>query len=251
VSERAALVVIGGGVIGASVCYRLAQAGARVTCVERSFPAAGATGASFSVDVTARTTPRSFFDLSVAAAWEHAALEDELGAAPWRSPAPALEWGRAADERDAVRDRVQRLRDWGYPAELVEREAAQRLAPAVRFAEDDDARVALYPEGAWYDVVVLTQLLLWHDERPRAGAVSNRRYFSAVPTEDTGRSAMGPVRASDVEPQAAPRCPDCGQPMLYKGGTYGFVHCSWMLLYREGGWLDEAGNVLPDRRLNG
>jgi glycine/D-amino acid oxidase-like deaminating enzyme len=163
--KRADIVVIGGGVTGASVSGALARAGARVVCVERSFPGAGASGASFSVDISSRKTPKAFFDLSVAAAREHAALEQELGAAPWRHPAITLEWGQTAHERTVVRERVQRLRDWGYPAELIDRRAAERLLPAVRFADDADDQIARYADQAWYDTVVLTQLSLWHAQQ--------------------------------------------------------------------------------------
>jgi glycine/D-amino acid oxidase-like deaminating enzyme len=163
--ERADIVVIGGGVIGASVSYALARAGAQVVCVERSFPGSGASGASFSVDISSRKTPKAFFDLSVAAAGEHAALAHELGAAPWRHPTVTLEWGQTAHERSVVRERVERLRDWGYPAELIDRRVAERLLPAVRFADDADDQVARYADQAWYDAVVLTQLLLWHAQQ--------------------------------------------------------------------------------------
>ena len=166
--ERTDIVVIGGGVSGASVSYALARAGARVICVERSFPGAGASGASFSVDVSSRKTPKAFFDLSVAAAREHAALERALGAAPWRHRAITLEWGRTAHERTVVRERVQRLRGWGYPAELIDRRAAERVAPAVRFADDADDQIARYADQAWYDTVVLAQLLLWHAQHQGA-----------------------------------------------------------------------------------
>lgn len=60
---------------------------------------------------------------------------------------------------------------------------------------------------------------------------------------------MDPIRASEVAPKEPPKCPDCGHQMTWKGGTYGFVHCSWMLLHRAEGWLDAAGEVVPDRRL--
>ena len=164
-SERADFVVIGGGVIGASVSYALARTGARVVCVERNFPGSGASGASFSVDISSRKTPKAFFDLSIAAAGEHAALADELGAAPWHHPMVMLEWGQTPHERSVVRERVERLREWGYPAELIDRPAAERLLPAVRFADDVDDHVARYADQAWYDAVVLTQLLLWHAQQ--------------------------------------------------------------------------------------
>jgi len=163
--EHVDLVVIGGGVIGASVSYALARVGVRVVCVERSFPGAGASGASFSVDISSRKTPKAFFDLSVAAAGEHVALAHALGAAPWRHPMAMFEWGQTAHERSVVRERVERLKDWGYPAELMDRPVAERLLPAVRFGDDADDQVARYVDQAWYDAVVLTQLLLWHAQQ--------------------------------------------------------------------------------------
>jgi glycine/D-amino acid oxidase-like deaminating enzyme len=167
---RTDIVVIGGGVTGASVSYALARAGARVVCIERTFPAAGASGASFSVDISSRKTPKAFFDLSVAAAREHAALEHELGVTRWRHPTITLEWGQTTRERAVIRERVRRLRDWGYPAELIDRRAAERLTPAVRFADDAD-QIAQYADQAWYDTVVLTQLLLWHAQHHRAQVI--------------------------------------------------------------------------------
>jgi glycine/D-amino acid oxidase-like deaminating enzyme len=163
--QRVDMVVIGGGVTGASVSYALARAGARVVCIERSFPGAGASGASFSVDISSRKTPKAFFDLSVAAAGEHAALAHELGAAPWRHPTVTFEWGQTAHERAVVRERVERLRAWGYPAELIDRRVAERLLPAVRFADEAHDQVARYADQAWYDAVILTQLLLWHAQQ--------------------------------------------------------------------------------------
>ncbi len=41
----ARVVVIGAGAIGAALTYRLAQAGAKLTTIERRYPGAGTTGA--------------------------------------------------------------------------------------------------------------------------------------------------------------------------------------------------------------
>jgi hypothetical protein len=55
----------------------------------------------------------------------------------------------------------------------------------------------------------------------------------------------------DVEPQAPPKCPGCGHPMIYYGGTAGFIHCGWKLLFRAGGWFDTEGLHVRDERLAG
>ncbi|MFC9246089.1 FAD-dependent oxidoreductase [Streptomyces sp. NPDC057136] len=51
-------VVVGAGVLGASVAHRLAQAGARVTVIEAGGPAAGTSSATFSIDVSHLKTPQ-------------------------------------------------------------------------------------------------------------------------------------------------------------------------------------------------
>ncbi len=52
----------------------------------------------------------------------------------------------------------------------------------------------------------------------------------------------------DIPVEAPPSCPTCGAAMVYKGGSFGFVHCEWMLLYRAGGW-EKNGKIVKDRRL--
>ncbi|HCG29398.1 MAG TPA: hypothetical protein DEU95_06570, partial [Chloroflexi bacterium] len=42
----ASIVIIGAGAVGSATAYRLAQAGAAVTVVERRFPGAGTSGSS-------------------------------------------------------------------------------------------------------------------------------------------------------------------------------------------------------------
>jgi hypothetical protein len=63
-------------------------------------------------------------------------------------------------------------------------------------------------------------------------------------------SALPVLRASDVEPEPAPKCPTCGNEMLAYGGSGGYICCKWKLLYRADGWFDEAGIHLRDDRLN-
>jgi hypothetical protein len=38
--------------------------------------------------------------------------------------------------------------------------------------------------------------------------------------------------ASEIEPSPPPPCPTCGQAMTSYGGSAGFIHCGWKLLYR-------------------
>lgn len=46
---------------------------------------------------------------------------------------------------------------------------------------------------------------------------------------------------ADIEAQAPPRCPSCGNEMPHYGGTMGYICCGWKLLYRGGGWFEPTG----------
>lgn len=41
------IIIVGAGIVGASIAYHLARQGQRVIVVEQAYPAAGATGSSF------------------------------------------------------------------------------------------------------------------------------------------------------------------------------------------------------------
>jgi len=47
------------------------------------------------------------------------------------------------------------------------------------------------------------------------------------------------------------RCPSCGKPMHYYGGSAGYICCDFKILYRLGGWFDEQGRHVLDDRLAG
>ena len=76
-------IVIGAGVMGASVAYRLAQAGAAVTVLEATRVGGGTSGISFAWTNAHKKPPKVYHDLNVAGMKAHAALADEFGATPW------------------------------------------------------------------------------------------------------------------------------------------------------------------------
>ena len=96
----AEMVVVGGGAIGASIAYRLAQAGVGVTLVERRFPGSGISSASFSWVNSFDKKPPVYHQLNVRGIGEHWALAAELGsldllhldgALAWAGPEPSAE----------------------------------------------------------------------------------------------------------------------------------------------------------------
>jgi glycine/D-amino acid oxidase-like deaminating enzyme len=96
-------IVIGAGVMGASVAYRLAQAGAGVTVLEATRVGGGTSGTSFAWTNAHKKPPKPYHDLNVAGMKAHAALADEFGATPWWHGGGSLEWV-AEPDRTAQRE---------------------------------------------------------------------------------------------------------------------------------------------------
>ena len=85
-------IVIGAGVMGASVAYRLAQAGAAVTVLEATRIGGGTSGISFAWTNAHNKPPKPYHDLNVAGMKAHAALAEEFDATPWWHGGGSLEW---------------------------------------------------------------------------------------------------------------------------------------------------------------
>ncbi len=162
-------IVIGAGVIGASVAYRLAQAGAAVTVLEATRIGGGTSGISFAWTNAHNKPPKPYHDLNVAGMRAHAALADEFGVTPWWHGGGSLEW-EAEPDRPAQAENLERLRSWGYAAEWITRRQVQELEPDLDRAAIGDAPVAFFPQEGWLDPVVYAQAML-SAARRRHGAV--------------------------------------------------------------------------------
>jgi glycine/D-amino acid oxidase-like deaminating enzyme len=101
--SRARVVVIGAGVVGANVAYRLAQAGAEVIVLDAGAPGGGTSGASFAWVNSFWKEPRDYYDLNVAGMAEHGRIAEELGGGAWlaRCRATAIRWSGASPDSTA------------------------------------------------------------------------------------------------------------------------------------------------------
>src|SRR5260370_32874701 len=106
-------IVIGAIVVGATVAYRLAQAGAAVTVLEATRIGGGTSGTSFAwTNARHKKPPKPYHDLNVAGMKAHAALVDEFRVTPWWHGGGRLEWG-AEPDRTAQGEKVRQLRSSG------------------------------------------------------------------------------------------------------------------------------------------
>lgn len=173
--------VVGAGIVGASVAFRLARGGVRVWLLDESHPASGTTSSSFAWVNANSKTPREYFELNRAGMEEHLRLGDEMpGGAPWLHAGGNLIWVEDTNLEELVH-RVERLRSWGYVAEW--RQASQvneHLEPRLEFTAPD-APVAFFPEEAWIDAPQLTRTLV----RLAARNGAETRFGSAVESIET------------------------------------------------------------------
>jgi glycine/D-amino acid oxidase-like deaminating enzyme len=179
-------VVIGAGVLGASVAARLAGAGMQVTLLEADQPGHGTSRWSFAWVNSNDKGPRPYHDLNHAGLRAWAALAPALDGAAWYRPAGHVELATDGFELAA---RVERLASWGYPAHLIDAAEAAELEPAL-LPPDKEATAAWFPEETY----LLTEPLI---ARLVAHLTS---HGGTVLTGDQGR-----VTALDTGPGDTPR----------------------------------------------
>jgi glycine/D-amino acid oxidase-like deaminating enzyme len=184
-SSIADVAIVGGGVMGAAVAHALSRAGASVLVLEAGEIGDGTSTASFSVDITHVKTPRSYFELAVAAAREHAELVAGPGGAPWYHPAGLIEWGEDERRRIVVRERVERLRAWGHAARWVDRDEVRVLEPHVELPPEA-VEVVHFADGAWYDAPRMARALLARAERLGARVRRGARVTEIAPADARG-----------------------------------------------------------------
>ena len=190
------IAVIGAGIVGASVAFRLAESGgARVGIVDESLPGSGTTSASFAWANANDKTPRDYFELNSAGLEEHFRLRDELGGAPWLYPGGNIEWAGDAAALEGLEHRVERLRSWGYAAEWWRASRVNEvLEPQVNFP-GPDTPVAFFPHEAWVDAPRLAKALV--ELARRSGAET--RFGNAVEEIETESGRVSALRLKGGE----------------------------------------------------
>ncbi|HQU69205.1 MAG TPA: FAD-dependent oxidoreductase [Albidovulum sp.] len=145
--------VVGAGVIGASIAYRLAQGGAEVTLIDAATPASGASGRSFGWINASFSLNARHFGFRVAAMAAHHRLAVDLGDTATTWPG-TLAW----DEVGAAQDQTfTRLTEAGYPVRRLSRAEFRALEPAIATPPETALH---YPTEGVTDLAGLTHRLI-------------------------------------------------------------------------------------------
>ncbi len=155
-SSSLRIVVVGGGIVGASIAYHLVRRGADVVLVEKTAPAAEASGRSFGWINASFGNPEPYYSLRVQSMLEYRRLERELEGELGVKWSGSLLWLRnvaGADLERLVRSHQSR----GYPVRLVHRSECAELEPALT---DPPSQAAYAESEASVDAAHATRVLL-------------------------------------------------------------------------------------------
>lgn len=136
------VLIVGAGIIGASIAWHLARAGARVTIIDATEPGGVATRGSWAWINASWGNPEPYFRLRVRAIKEWHRIEQEvpglhvawIGSTLWEIPPEGLKSFKS--------DHLA----WGYDVHLVERDEIRRIEPYL--ADPPELAVHAPKEGA-------------------------------------------------------------------------------------------------------
>ncbi len=132
------VIVVGAGIIGASIAYHLAKAGGRVTILEAGAPGGVATRNSWAWINASWGNPEVYFRLRIRSMAEWRRLEREIPdlRVAWRG---GLIWDIPPDELEVY---AKEHAAWGYGIRRVDRAEAARIEPQLRNPPDLALHVA-------------------------------------------------------------------------------------------------------------
>lgn len=123
------VVVVGAGIVGASIAYHLARRHVAVTVLERHQPGAGASSHSFAWLNAFGKEPFPYHDLNRRSmeVWRRFAqeLQGEVGL-HWGGE---MRWVHTPEDAQALQQRIQQLQTWGYPNRLITAAELCQLEP--------------------------------------------------------------------------------------------------------------------------
>jgi glycine/D-amino acid oxidase-like deaminating enzyme len=144
--------ILGAGIMGATLAHRLTTLGQRVTILDAAQPASAASGASFGWVNASFFLSEPHFHLRHAAMQAHVRLASELGRPA--TPQGCLWYEEEGDEFDRTHSTLANL---GYLHRLLTRADIAALEPALATPPD---RALLFPTESAIDTAALTHNLL-------------------------------------------------------------------------------------------
>ena len=130
------IAVIGAGIVGASIAWRLASRGVQVSLIDRGQPGHGASSHSFAWINAGAKEPVDYHNLNRRSLemWSRFAAAVGDGGDPetvglrWGGK---VSWESGPEAVEGLVARVRQLQSWGYPTRLIDARELRRLEPAL------------------------------------------------------------------------------------------------------------------------
>lgn len=151
------IVIAGAGIIGASIAYHLAKAGADVTVIDKEGPATHASRGTFAwINATWAKQPQHYHSLNQDSVsnWRDLQRSLELPVR-WGG---SLEWFDNMDRQERLVGQIAEQVEWNEPARMVEAAVVAELEPGLTFCPG--ALAAYSPNDGAVDPLVATHKLL-------------------------------------------------------------------------------------------
>ncbi|MFD2420073.1 NAD(P)/FAD-dependent oxidoreductase [Amycolatopsis pigmentata] len=152
-------VVIGAGVLGASVAYQLAKRGCDVTVLDKGIPGGAASAASFAWLNSCDKQPRTYHNLNAMSIDEWVVVARELRSSSWLHRDGNVHVANSPVDAEALLARVERLHSCGYAGVAMAPRELPRLDPVIR-VRDDYELAAFFPGEGYITVPLLIHDLL-------------------------------------------------------------------------------------------
>ena len=172
-SERADVVVVGGGILGVSIAHALSKLGRHVVLLEERTIASGTTGTSFAwLNATSKTDDAVYHALNRRGLEKHLALAAEWGeTATGLAGAGSIHWSHpaAGDGGPApLLAAASKLAAWDYPIVPLDRSALRALEPYIDFPAGSEGYLA--PLDRWLDAPRMVRRMA-DDTRDKGGDI--------------------------------------------------------------------------------
>lgn len=133
------VIVVGAGIVGASIAYNLARRGCDVLILDKNEPASQASGNSFAwVNASWYDQPDSYFMLRTHALHEYHRLAEALDfPIRWGG---SLEWYHGEEAEAEMAGGIERIQSLGAPAWMIDKDAVANIEPKLDIV--GDGRVA-------------------------------------------------------------------------------------------------------------
>ena len=123
--------VVGGGIVGASIAWRIAARGQRVTLIDKGEPGSGASSHSFAWINAGAKEPIDYHNLNRRSLEMWPSFADALGEDVGLRWGGKVSWESAPAAAGQLQARVNQLQSWGYPCRLVSPAELAELEPAL------------------------------------------------------------------------------------------------------------------------